>query len=202
MQKPHQLLPRAHDGAAWPATLESLEINDWLPMDSEHWAELIDSLPANLTSLTFNECYDWQSFWIFSQLTTFARSVRTIRVNLRREDGGFPIDLLQKVFPSATTMILPAPLAESVETDTTWSRQDQELQYLCFTMPPTAIRILPKITCHFLAGLVNSFPALRRIDVPEACFELDEDELEKLEEIEKRMELRAIDGKSSGVFEV
>jgi hypothetical protein len=182
--------------------MEHLGINDWLPSDVEHWTELFESFPPSLTSIAFDECFNWQSFWFFAQVKIPVVSIRTVRITVRREDGGFPIDLLQKAFPAATTISIPAPLTELEEMTQLHLQQDRSLQYLRFTRSPNAIHQITVMTCASLSVLVDNFPSLRRIDLPKGYLELEDNEDGLLDGLEIKMATRAQGEMSSGVYEI
>lgn len=193
MRKKCPLKPASSGSTSWPAKLSYLQINDWLPQDPNHWAELLDSLPICLTAMSFENCLNWNPFFQLHQIGAVASNITSLQIGMRREEDGFPIEILLVAFPNLDVLTLPTPVGvpDFATTVSGFPGKGETLSRLAFRIVPDTVQPKPKIGIDFLVKCVEVHPKLTAIEFPEAYIKFDDDTYDKLEEMEAVMVRRA-----------
>lgn len=201
----HFRLERAYEGgSSWPPQLRYLQINDWLPQSVNSWTELLRSWPPSLTSISFEDCLNWNPLYLLDQVRERNEGIQRINIGLRREEDGFPIAIILSAFPKLVHLAIPAPVRIPEFMTTVNANQDTGrcLKHLTFRLLPIVVQPKGILTTRFLSTCVERFPTLVRIDIPEHYLKLDADEsTEDLEYMEKLMDMRSEDPhEDKGIF--
>lgn len=149
---------------------------------------MIHSWPDTLRSLAFHDCYDYISFWQLYHAGASCEHITSVEVGIPRCDDTFPVHSLIATFPKLRNLSLPAISAPPICHDDEEAKlKSNTLVRLIFT-PSTAL--MPQKTplkASFLKEYILAFPKLRKLELPESCIDLENDEemteFEKLEAI-------------------
>ncbi|EXJ80207.1 hypothetical protein A1O1_08349 [Capronia coronata CBS 617.96] len=200
----------------WPKNLRFLQVSHRLYEDEGSWATLFDSWPETLKTLRIAECLYYSFFKCLDRCpsTSAARTIRTLEIGPALHEDRLPLGAIMHAFPMVKTLVLPAyvgahknPLyEEDGHGNVTFSiapvsQEQHPLENLVLRDYNHVSQPDLDDMVWILSVLIDRFPRLRRIELPERYFSVAEDVL-SFEALTNTLEQRADKaGKdSAGIF--
>ncbi|KAJ9651892.1 hypothetical protein H2198_008856 [Neophaeococcomyces mojaviensis] len=190
----------------WPIMLQSLQLNEHhFEPTAWQWKALLASLPPVLTNLSFRNCTSYDAFDHVAVADQIVPQVKTLVISVNRGDDTYYLNQLVKPFPNITKLTVPAITSWIfknfifMSTENSWSltasntntaTPPQQMEVLVLEQSPDFVSST-HITVESLRQFVTHCPKLVRIEVPEAYFNVEEDEDYQMDLLNESLTKRA-----------